>query len=253
MISNFDAIVYIPVLGQKTCQELETAAQQGKLEKGSECASIQLVVPSVCECISSQELIIINMPPPQPTIDGMPPSLKPSKSPNKTSTPTVPAMPSWKPTVSPQNRPPKVPACDPGTKKYYTSDNKGDEEVDVTINFYFDDSSAQTIGWYVADPNEECFRIGTPFGNYYGRTKEETLSLKKNVEYKFVLQVKSTTNANNDSKDDDDDNVKRAPISVQFPETKPSGSYNITSDGYLLVSEEGIFNDGEMVTFITPH
>ena len=33
MISNDDAIVFVPVVGQKTCLELETRALQGKIDE----------------------------------------------------------------------------------------------------------------------------------------------------------------------------------------------------------------------------
>mmetsp|Transcript_34482 Transcript_34482/g.37239 ORF Transcript_34482/g.37239 Transcript_34482/m.37239 type:complete len:91 (+) Transcript_34482:916-1188(+) len=88
------------------------------------------------------------------------------------------------------------------------------------------------------------------------------LTINLYVQVKSARTTINDTNIGSSKEDADDtnnDNVKRAPIHVQFlvtttssEEQPSSGSYTITSDGYLLVSEEGIFNDGEMVTFITP-
>jgi hypothetical protein len=203
MISNPNAIVFVPVLGQKTCAELETAAIEGRIDEGGECESIQITVPSVCDCI--------------PTILRPIPII------------TEVVVPTLKPTTLPNPAPPPtIPTCDAIKQKDDLNN------IDITIDFYFDNSSAQYVGWYITDPNEECFRIGTPSGNYYGRTKVESLSLIENVEYKFVLEV------NEDGTDDDE---------------VISGSYNITADDYILASSSGnngIFNDGDTTIFTTP-
>ena len=107
----------------------------------------------------------------------------------------------------------------------------------MSINFRFEDSSAQSIGWFIADPDYECFRVGGPPGNYYGRTKEESLRLVGGAEYIFVLQVVETTNNNNNN-----NNGK-----------PPSGSYNVTTGGdILLESSSGVFYNEETTLFTAP-
>ena len=224
MISNDDAIVFVPVVGQKTCLELETRALQGKIDKGGECESIQIMVPFVCDCISLKK----DKPIPVPI------------------QPIIP-VPTLKPTGNPPA--PTIPTCDALAK--YNNDDDDDYDINmidnVIIDFYFNNSSAQYIGWYITDsPKEECFRIGTPSGNYYGRTKQVSLpsTLIENVDYKFVLQV-AAVNVNNNNDDDENEN-QQPPIIV-------SGSYNISVGDSLLVSSGNvIFNDGDTTIFTTP-
>ena len=105
------------------------------------------------------------------------------------------------------------------------------------IDFRFDDSSAENVGWFVSDPDYKCFRTGSPPGNYYGQTKEKSLRLVGGAEYIFVLQVMEPSNNNN--------------------ATPPSGSYNITTGGDILLAssngEDGVFYNEETTAFTTPY
>lgn len=105
--------------------------------------------------------------------------------------------------------------------------------IDVTIDFSFlDRSSAQSVGWYVADPGHECFKVGVVPGAYGTQTVVESLSLVRGVDYVFVLEVV----------DDDSNNNGE----------QPSGSYTITTTDILFASEDTLKNK-DVTRFTTPY
>merc|ERR1712032_1784532 len=99
--------------------------------------------------------------------------------------------------------------------------------VDVTINFFFEDTiSARSVRWAVTDPGYECFRIGVPAGTYTEERAVETVKLVEGVNYKFALDIDS----------------------FDFP----SGLYNITSNDRTLAHNRGLLRDEEGIVFKAP-
>jgi len=277
VVTNPDSIVFVPVLGQKTCHELVTAASQGKIEEGGECDSVLLVATAVCSC-AERTNVPTGSPTARPSVapTGSPsaiptrtptanpsakstrvptanpsvtptrrPTAKPSTTPTRSPTARPSATPTRKPTakpsvaptrpptlhpttLSPTNRPPSPPTC------WAIQIAKHDESklIDVVIDFSFlDSSSARSVGWFVADPGHECFRLGVLQGAYVTRTVQEKLTLVKNVEYIFALDVNAIGSGDGE---------------------QPSGSYSITSMGTLLASHDVLENQA-MIRFTTPH
>jgi len=100
--------------------------------------------------------------------------------------------------------------------------------VGVNITFAFSNlDAASSVGWYLSDPDYECFRYGMSAGRYSNLHIIEELTLVAGAQYLFVLDV--------DGK-------------------YASGSYSITSGeetlGHNLIA--GIFYDKEGTFFMTP-
>lgn len=101
--------------------------------------------------------------------------------------------------------------------------------VNVTINFVFEDIiSAESVGWYLSDPDYKCFRVGVAPGNYKSENVIVPLSLVGGVEYKFVVDVNA----------------------FDFPK----GTYNVTSNNSTLAHNliDGEFHNEEGTFFMTP-
>ena len=203
VVTNPDAVVFIPVVGQKTCQEIFEDAAKGKIGEGSECRSVMLMASAVCKCAVAT---------PSPTVTATEsPSTKPTDKPTAS------------PTISPTER--------PGTCEAIKIANEARDPammVNVTINFAFEDTeSANSVGWFLSDPDYVCFRVGVAPGTYSSLDVTEPLRLVKGVEYLFVLEVEGG---------------------------QVHASYNVTSGNATLAHNllDGVFYNEEGTFFITP-
>ena len=100
--------------------------------------------------------------------------------------------------------------------------------VNVTLSFAFADTdAANSVGWFLSDPDYECFRVGSSAGRYSRLEVTEDLRLVAGVEYLFVVEV--------DGK-------------------KIAGSYNMVSNNSMLAHNliPGIVYDDEGTLFKTP-
>lgn len=215
IVTNPDAVVFIPVQGQKTCQKLFEDAAKGKIGEGSECNSVMLMASAVCKC---------GVATPSPTVTA-------SESPSTTPTNNPTMKPSVGPTEKPTASPTISPTETPGTCEAIKIANEARDPammVNVTINFAFDDTeSANSVGWYISDPDYKCFRVGVAQGTYSSLDVTEPLRLVEGVEYLFVLEVEGG---------------------------QVHASYNVTSGSDTLAHNllDGVFYNEEGTFFMTP-
>ena len=94
------------------------------------------------------------------------------------------------------------------------------------------------MGWYVADPGLECFKVGVVPGAYGTLTVAESLSLVKGVDYVFVLDVDGDVDVDGNSNSNGE-------------QPQASGSYNITSTDILFASKDTLGNK-DVTRFTTP-
>ncbi len=227
VVTNPDETVFVPIMGQVSCQELFDDATEGRIGKGSTCESVLLMARAVCTCAvatpspsdspsDSPSVSPTNIPSTAPSVA---PSLSPTRSPSD--------LPSLSPSLAPSLGPTKT----PDTCEAIRIANEARDPammVNVAINFFFEDkAAAKSVGWYLSDPDYECFRIGIPSGRYSKLEVTETLSLVEGVEYIFVLDV--------DGK-------------------YVSGSYELTSNNSTLAHNllPGLVYDDEGTLFKTP-
>ncbi|VEU40891.1 unnamed protein product [Pseudo-nitzschia multistriata] len=268
--SNPGAVVVVPVVGQRTCQELFDASLEGKIDKGGECDSVLLVASLVCSCgppptpsptpsptiaTPSPTAEPTTNPTPSPTEETpsptqspttKPPTRSPTPDPSFSPTPaptTLPptqsptpgptkatASPTQDPTVSPTPSPTKR-SLSPPTCKSIKNASHGDY-VDVSIDFVFQDgSSARSVGWFVSDPGHECFREGVTPGAYVVPTAESTVRLVRGIDYVFVLKVDTRQSGGNGG---------------------PIGSYTVQAEGEVLASNDGHLQNNDATIFTTP-
>ena len=100
--------------------------------------------------------------------------------------------------------------------------------VNVTISFAFENTeAASTVGWFLSDPDYECFRVGSTAGRYSSLKVTEDLRLVAGVDYLFVLEVEGR---------------------------QTSGSYNVASGNTTLAHNliPGVVYDDEGTFFKTP-
>jgi secreted trypsin-like serine protease len=215
IVTNPEAVVFVPVLGQKTCQELFEDAAEGQIGEGSECNSVMLMASAVCSCAAATS---------SPTVT---PSQSPSMLPTNNPTMTPSVAPSDSPTASPTISPTKTPdTCQ--AIKIANEARDPTMMVNVTINFAFEDAeSANSVGWFLSDPGYECFRVGVAPGTYTSLDVTEPLRLVGGVEYLFVLEVDGG---------------------------QAHGSYNVTSNNATLARNliDGVFYNEEGTFFMTP-
>mmetsp|Transcript_15635 Transcript_15635/g.39333 ORF Transcript_15635/g.39333 Transcript_15635/m.39333 type:complete len:746 (+) Transcript_15635:256-2493(+) len=189
VIVNADAVVFVPIMGQMTCQSLFDDAAEGKIGKGSTCESVLLMARSVCTCAFATDSPT-EMPSDSPSLS---PSDSPSSSPSDTPSYSPTTSPSDSPSMSPSSSPSLGPTKTPDTCEAIRIANESKDpamKVNVDISFLFDNSAAaESVGWYLSDPDYECFRVGMPAGRYSKMETTETISLVEGVEYLFVLEV----------------------------------------------------------------
>eukprot|EP00531_Pseudo-nitzschia_arenysensis_P009443 CAMPEP_0116136536 /NCGR_PEP_ID=MMETSP0329-20121206/11774_1 /TAXON_ID=697910 /ORGANISM="Pseudo-nitzschia arenysensis, Strain B593" /LENGTH=761 /DNA_ID=CAMNT_0003631405 /DNA_START=173 /DNA_END=2458 /DNA_ORIENTATION=+ len=227
VVTNPDATVFVPIMGQVSCQELFDDATEGRIGKGSTCESVLLMARAVCTCAFAT---------PSPSDS---PSDSPSASPSDSPSVSPSVSPSLSPTTSPSESPSFSPSSTPSFGPTKTPDtceairiaNEARDPammVDVDVNFVFEDrAAAKSVGWYLSDPDYECFRIGIPSGRYSKLEVTESLRLVEGVEYLFVLDVEGK---------------------------KVSGSYTLTSNNSTLAHNllPGLVYDDEGTLFKTP-
>ena len=227
VITNPKAVVFVPVLGQKTCQELFEDASEGEISEGSICQSVLLMASSVCNCAYATTSPT-SSPSKSPTTS---PTTSPSSHPSVTPTNSPTLQPSVSPTVLPSVSPTHSPTKTQDTCDAIDIANQERDPammVNVKITFAFEDlNAANSVGWYISDPHYKCFRVGVANGRYSNREVIEELSLVGGVEYLFVLDVDG----------------KRA-----------SGSYSLTSKNVTLGQNliPGVIYDDEGTFFKTP-
>jgi len=103
--------------------------------------------------------------------------------------------------------------------------------VNVTVEFSFEDTtSAESVGWFLSDPEYECFRVGVSSGNYKSLSAQEPLRLVGGIEYLFVVEVDGDASH------------------------KPLGTYTVTSNNITLAHNmvNGKFYNEEGTFFVTP-
>jgi hypothetical protein len=201
------SVVVVPILGTFTCAELEELAAANEISE-TQCGIVQLMTASACYC---------QMLPPTPTVPTLPPTRPPLSSPT-----TRPPSVTMSPSLLSED-------CEPLPQ---------DESllVDVVVTIQFDSKPYET-GWYIADENFNCFRLGIPALAYKAGTTnvEETVYLERGTRYMFVME--DSTGDGMCCGDGDDD---------------PPGSYTLSHGDTVLASGEGDFGFEEKTFFTAP-
>lgn len=214
-ITEPNATVVVPLMGSMSCQELQTEASVPGAYDNLQCLLFQIVsLPCQCEPISPDAIV-------------------PTPSPLST---------------LPPDDPPPAQSIEDGDDENTGEDENVPEEcqyllvdasnlipVDLTIQF---DNAPTDIGWYIADSQLLCYRLGVPAGAYQADTvaMTETIPLVGGVEYVFVIESAAGDGLAGGS-------GGAAP-----------GSYNLTAfDGNItLASGGGNFGSEERNVFIVP-
>lgn len=207
-----DYVVLVPTVGSFTCAELEEMSAAGGISE-SQCSIVQLLTSSACDC---QEL------PPSPTVPTPPPTSAPPSGPTTAPQPTRPPSVTMSPSMMSEG-------CEP-----LPQDDASLVDVVVSITF---DSKPYETGWYIADENYQCFRVGIPAMAYKpGKTSvEERVFLERGARYMFVMEDSQGDGLGGDG---DDDSVV--------------GSYTVSHGETVLASGEGDFGFEEKTFFTAP-
>jgi hypothetical protein len=163
----------------------------------------------------------------------------PRTTPTPTTTtprPTSGPRPS-EPTVEPSQRPPvgTLPPADLNNPECILSITAGKEDsalIEVTVNIQFD-ANPQETGWYLADDEYQCFRVGVPALTYREdlQSVEDRVLIVGGVRYMFVME------------DTNGDGMSSG--------SRP-GSYTVSHGDTVLVSGGGDFGYEQQTFFVAP-
>ncbi|KAG7367791.1 peptidase S1 and S6 chymotrypsin/Hap family protein [Nitzschia inconspicua] len=200
------SVVLVPILGTFTCAELEQQAAAGEISK-TQCGIVQVMTSSACGCRA------------------LPP------------TPTVPTIPPTRPPLSvPTTRPPSV-TMSPSLLSADCEPLLQDETllVDVVVSIRFDSKPNET-GWYIADEDYNCYRVGIPALAYRAGTTSvnETVFLERGSRYMFVMEDIGGDGLCCGNNDDE------------------VGSYTLSHGDVVLASGQGDFGLEETTFFTVP-
>jgi hypothetical protein len=250
-ISDEEAIVEVPGLGNSTCLELLAAANAGLIDDFT-CFLAQILVEDECGCeddltdnptvkTTSEPTALpppvtspVSTPAPSPTntveetlepTDSVTPDPTPEPTPTGTSSPFSPTDGPTEASVTDSPAVPPTPQEDPTPPP----DELLPFEVSVVVSIVFD-GFAPEIGWSIQDANETVI-VDVPIGSYIPLTPstEETVALMGGQEYVFTI-------------------IDLFGDGISNPE---DGTFSVTQENTTLVSGGGDFGFSNSTSFIT--
>mmetsp|Transcript_5966 Transcript_5966/g.14768 ORF Transcript_5966/g.14768 Transcript_5966/m.14768 type:complete len:704 (-) Transcript_5966:87-2198(-) len=216
-----NATVVVPLMGSMTCDELQADVDVPGAYDNLQCLLFQIVsLPCGCEPRSPDAII----PTPAPLSTLPPDNL--ANPPAQLVGDAADEDGKDEDTVDEKDVPKEC--------RYMLSDTK----VAITITIQFD-QSPEDIGWYIADSQQLCYRLGVRPGAYQVGTvtMTETVPLIEGIDYVFVIESEAGDGLGG----------------VGDSNNSLPGSYNLTAfDDIVLATGSGNFGNEEKTTFTVP-